>query len=104
MEAAKNKWGFYDHKKLKEIKAKRKAESKDSPTTKGKAGSTSKKSDALKATKMSSIEKRNRAIHGDEKIDALKKRHEEFKAERKAGLHRKRKPTRAEELRKRTGR
>ena len=37
-------------------------------------------------------------------IDALKKKHAEFKAKRKAGTHRKRKLTRAEELKKRTGR
>ena len=52
---------------------------------------------------MHSIEKRNREIHGDAAIDALKKKHAEFKAKRKAGTHRKRKLTRAEELKKRTG-
>lgn len=66
---------------------------------------TTKSTDTTKkAKKISSIERRNRKIHGDEAIDALKKRHEEFKAKRKAGTHRKRKLTRAEELRKRTGR
>ena len=86
------------------IKAEKEAEKKSRTNGKKESGSTSKKSDALKAKKMSSIEKRNREIHGDETIDALKKRHEEFKAKRKAGTHRKPKLTRAEELRKRTGR
>ena len=37
------------------------------------------------AKKMSSIEKKNRAIHGDDKIDALKSKNAEFQAAKKSG-------------------
>lgn len=76
-------------------------------TTKKSNGTTTKKpatSTAKPKKKMHSIEKRNREIHGDKTIDALKKKHAEFKAKRKAGTHRKPKLTRAQQLRKRTGR
>ena len=40
---------------------------------------------AQPAKKMGSIEKKNRAIHGDDKIDALKAKNAEFQAARKSG-------------------
>ena len=93
---------YKDPKEKEKLKAKNEAvTSKKEPTT------TPKKSEALKAKpkkKMHSIEKRNRQIHGDETIDALKKKHAEFKAKRKAGTHRKPTLTRAQKLKKRTGR
>ena len=47
-----------------------------------KAGS--KQTDQHKKKKMHAIEKRNREIHGDDKIDALKEKHRKWKADRKA--------------------
>ena len=101
---------FKDPKEKEKLKAKNEAvTSKKKPTTTPtkKPATTPKKSEALKAKpkkKMHSIEKRNRQIHGDETIDALKKKHAEFKAKRKAGTHRKPTLTRAQKLKKRTGR
>jgi len=39
----------------------------------------------LKSTKMHSIEKKNREIHGDKAVDRLKQKHKEWKKARKAG-------------------
>lgn len=85
------------------------AEKKPATTPTKKPATTAKKPATSKATpkkkkKMHAIEKRNREIHGDATIDALKKKHEEFKAKRKAGTHRKKKLTNAEKLKARTGR
>ena len=98
---------YKDPKEKEKLKVKNEAvtaEKKPATTPKKPEATTPKKSESLKTKKMGSIEKRNREIHGDAAIDALKKKHAEFKAKRKAGTHRKRKLTRAEELKKRTGR
>ena len=110
----------YINRKSKEAKERRKREGvgeykKKSATkkpvttsTKNPEATTPKKSESLKSTpkkkKMHSIEKRNREIHGDAQIDALKKKHAEFKAKRKAGTHRKKRLTNAEKLKARTRR
>jgi len=94
---------FKDPKEKEKLKAKNEAVTSE----KKPEATTPKKSESLKAApkkKMHSIEKRNREIHGDAAIDALKKKHIEFKAKRKAGTHRKKKLTRAQELKARTGR
>tara|TARA_A100000172_G_scaffold74522_1_gene56643 strand:+ start:325 stop:819 length:495 start_codon:yes stop_codon:yes gene_type:complete len=64
------------------VSSKNKAKLSDQHKVKPKANSKS--SNTSKKKKMHSIEKRNREIHGDTKIEALKEKHRKWKAKRKA--------------------